>query len=171
MPTPWTYPTIVTQHAEVDQHISWDESKFHCIKNADGQYLPTTKELIHIANPTVNDIKNKTNYLFLKGFNFVNLPTTISGIEAEICINRGGRISDETVQLMYNGTFISDNTADYSLDITKIYGSPTSIWGESNITNIMLADPEFGIGVRYQSHPSWPHRESPKLDYIRLRVW
>lgn len=171
MPTQWTYPTIVTQYAEVDQHIPWDESKFAYLKFADGQYLPTTKELIHIANPNVNDIKNKTNYLFVKGFNFVDLPSEISGIEAEISVIRGGRITDETIQLMYNGEFISDNVANYSLDIVKLYGSSTSLWGDSNLNNTMLSDQEFGIGVRYQSHPMWPHRESPKLDFIRLRVW
>jgi len=171
MPTQWTYPTIISQYAEVEQHIPWTESKFDLIKSNDGQYLTTTKELLHISNFTTNDIKMKTHYLFVSGFNFVGLPNIINGIEAEISILRGGRITDETVQLMFNNEFISDNKADFQLDSVKIYGSNIDMWGTENTIIPDFSDPLFGIGVRYQSHPSWPHRESPKLDYIRLRVW
>lgn len=171
MPTQWTYPTIVTQHAEVEQHIPWVESKFNAIKTPDiSNYLTTTKELLHISNFTTNDIKMKTYFLFATGFNFINLPDIPVGIEVEVNVLRGGRLTDETIQLILNNEAVSGNKADYLLDMNKIYGSETDMW-ELTIDPINIATSDFGVGIRYQSHPSWPHRESPRLDYIRMRVW
>lgn len=171
MPTPWTYSSTVSQIAEVEQHVPWVESKFDAIKTSDdSNYLTTTKELLHISNFTANDLKMKTYFLHATGFNFVDLPNVPTGIEVEISVMRGGRIADDSIYLLFNGNFVSDNKADFQLDITKIYGSSSDMWGlTTDVANI--ADSSFGVSIRYQSHPSWPHRENPKLNYIRMRVW
>jgi hypothetical protein len=172
MSTQWFYPTTVSQYCEIPQHISWqdDGTGYSSIKYDDGNCLPTTAPLLHIANTVVNDVKMKTYFLVLTQYNVSDLPVAISGIETEISMNRGGRITDETIQLQYNGAFIGVNKADFSLDVKKSYGGPMDLW-DANLTSGILTDPSFGIGVRFQSHPSWPHRESPKIDYIRIRVW
>jgi hypothetical protein len=169
MPTDWFYPNSVSQHAEVEQHIAWTDNgtSFSQIKKLDGTFLTTVKDLLHISNYTVNDIKMKTHYLYLKDFRIVP-PAAVAGIEVEVKVNRGGRITDDTVQLMYADQFIGDNQADFKLDVQKLYGRSTDLWGITD--TVILSDPEFGIGVRFQSHPSWPHRESPKLDK-RERIW
>lgn len=172
MSTPWFYSNTITQYGEVPSHVSWanEDGGFAALKSNNNESIMTTKELLHIANPTTNDIKMKTYYLNLVNFNMINLPLVISGIEVEIEMNRGGRITDETIQLLLNDSHIGDNQASYPLSQNTVYGSETSTWGV-NLTPAMLQDPTFGLSIRYQSHPSWPHRESPKLEYIRLRVW
>jgi hypothetical protein len=174
MPTQWFLPTSVTQFAEVIQHVAWsgEENGFDNIKNIEYCFICTKTPLLHIANNTTNDLKMKTCYLFLTGFNINNLPNEISGIEAEFNMLRGGRITDETIQLRYNDIFIGDNLATGTLENIKIFGGYNNLWGlETPIDPTMLVSPNFGIGVRFQSHPSWPHRESPMINHIRLRVW
>ena len=96
MSTPWFYSNTITQYGEVPSHISWDneDSGFAALKSNNNESIMTTKELLHIANPTTNDIKMKTYYLNLVNFNMINLPLVISGIEVEVEMNRGGRITD-----------------------------------------------------------------------------
>jgi len=171
MTTKWFLPNLISQTAEVEQHVPWVETGFVYLKSDDGNYLSTTRELLHIANPTVNDIKMKTYYLYLAEFGISNLPDIIAGIEVEVNMNRGGRITDDTMQLRYNDEFIGENRATYTLENIKTYGSSTDTWGIENLTAEMLLDPSFGIGLRFQSHPSWPHREHPKVNYVRIRVW
>lgn len=172
MSTLWFYPNTITQTCEVDEHVKWsgEESGFGNAKQSDNSYLSTTRELLHIANSVVNDIKEKTYFLHLTDFNIQDVPETISGIEVEVSVRRGGRITDETVQLRYNDVEISDNKADFHLDTVKIYGASNDTWG-ATITPEMIQDPRFGVTLRYQSHPNWPHKESPKIDYVKVRVW
>ena len=171
MTTPWFYPYAITQYAEVPQHVSWagSENNYADLRDNDGAFLSTTRELLHIANPTVNNIKMKTWYLYLTDFRLTNIPAEVSGVQVEIDMKRGGRITDETVQLRYQDQFIGENRADYLLDNRKVYGSDSDLWS-TIITPSMLADSSFGLGIRFQSHPAWPHREHPMLNYIRLRV-
>ena len=172
MPTPWFYSNLISQHAEVSVHIPWngESNGYLALKRDDGTVLTTSKTLVHIANPTVNDIKNKTNFLYLTDFRIIHMPSIISGVEIEISMGRGGRITDETIQLMHGNEFIGENRAFYKLDEITLYGGPTDVYG-TTLTPELLSDPTFGVGVRYQSHPMWPHREIPRIDYIRLRVW
>jgi hypothetical protein len=172
MTTEWFLPNLITQTAEVAQHIAWagEENGFVYMKNADLSYVSTKKELLHIANPTTNNLKMKTYYLHLEDFNITGLPEVISGIEVEVNMTRGGRITDETVQLRYDGELIGRNSADYKLDNVKVYGAPDDLWELDTLTPEMLLDPSFGVTVRFQSHPSWPHREHPMINFIRLRV-
>jgi len=171
MTTPWFYPYAITQYAEVPQHVSWagSENNYADLRTDDGAFLSTTGELLHIANPSVNDLKMKTWYLYLTDFRLTNIPAVISGVQVEIDMRRGGRITDETVQLRYQDQFIGENRADYALDNRKVYGGDQDLWSAA-LTPSMLSDTSFGLGIRFQSHPSWPHREHPMLNYIRLRV-
>ena len=172
MTTNWAFARTITQHAEVEQHISWqgEDTGFSGIKSDLYGAIVTSADLYHTANLTVNDRRTKTYYLYLNDFPLINIPETISGVEVIVNIDRRGRITDETIQLMYNGEFIGNNLADFKLDQNKVYGGETDTWGAS-LTNEMISDSSFGIGIRFQSHPSWPHKDSAKINYIKLRVW
>ena len=108
--------------------------------------------------------------MYLTNFALTNIPDTISGVELLVAMNRKGRITDETIQLRYDNEFIGRNMADYKLDQTKIYGSDTDTW-DADITQEMVLDSSFGVGIRFQSHPNWPHKDTPVIDYVKLRVW
>ena len=158
MPTPWFYPTIISQTAEDPSHIEWDSvNDFVFLRSADSNFTKTTSSLVHIAISKGNAIKNKTWYLYLTGFNFTNIPQTISGLEAELHMNRGGRITDDTIQLRYDNNWIGDNKSSLNLDMLKAYGSSEDHWGV-NLNSFNLLDPSFGIGIRFQSHPMYPHK-------------
>lgn len=172
MTTSWFYPNSVTQDYEVIEHISWnDVNNFSSLKHPDGNFCTLSAPLLHIANSYTNDIKMKTWYLYLTQFNILPavIPTTISGIEVEINMNRGGRITDETIQLLYNNDLIGENRANFDLSPNKFYGGSTDVWGLTP-TSALLTNSTFGIAVRFQSHPSWPHNEYPRIDYIRIRI-
>jgi hypothetical protein len=169
MSTDWTSPTTVTQYAEDNSHISWNDD-FSNIKSSTGRLISTTAPLLHIARQPRNDITMKTYFLKMTGYNFQNLPEEISGVECKIKMNRGGRISDETVQLCFNGELIGDNQAGLALDPITIYGSNTNTW-KVDLTSSMLQDPSFGVVVRFRSHPHWPHKTTPLIDTVELQIY
>jgi hypothetical protein len=85
MTTTWTLPNTVVQYAEQGgeaAHVSWLETdNFAGLKSVDGKSVRTSRDLVHIAREPRHDTTEKTYYLKLTNFNFVNLPTTLSGIE------------------------------------------------------------------------------------------
>lgn len=170
MTTPWAFPNTITQVAEVENHIPWTDN-YYAIKTEDPVYLSTTDDLLHISNRDVNGLRMKTYYLYLTGFSFLTLPGTINGIELELNMKRGGRITDDTIQLRYDGNFIGENKADYKLDNIKTLGGPDDLWDIPTLSPEIVSDASFGVGLRFQSHPSWPHREHPMINYARIRVW
>ena len=172
MTTNWAFAGTIIQESEIIQHAKWrgEDTGFSGIKSDLYGAINTETDLYHIANPTVNNIKTKTYYLYLSNFNLINVPDTITGVEVMIDMNRKGRITDETIQLRYNNEFIGRNLADYKLDQIKVFGGATDDWS-TGLTNLMIADPSFGVGIRLQSHPNWPHKDSPRINYIKLRVW
>lgn len=176
MPTPWTYPTTASQYTDADIHIPWlhTNEDFTEIDLGSKVYeinqLRSAEDLLHISNTLVQDIRMKTYYLVLTGFNWRNLPTTITGIEAQINVRRTGRITDDIVHL-YHETPIGDNQATLDLSNNKTYGSADSTWGATSLTPEMLTNPAFGIVLRYQSHPDWPHKVTPNMEHVQLRVW
>lgn len=167
MPSSWSYPSSVTQYAEVPNHIAWREvgNEFTQLN-----FVTTVTDLKHISNTAVNDIKMKTYYLVLTGFQWTDLPTSIAGIEARINVKRLGRITDDTVSLYLNQG-IGENRANADLANDKTYGSETDVWGLETITSAMMNDPNFGLILRYQSHPSWPHSAAPIMQHVQIRVW
>ena len=174
MTTPWTLSTSVVQYAEPgaeDIHIPWDNTNnFQGIKILDQTYIKTTKDLLHISRSPKIDITMKTWYLRATGFNFTNLPETISGIEVRLSGNRRGRITDDTVQLCLAEELIGDNRATLDLSPQKIYGTDTDLWN-TQLTLSNIQDPTFGVVIRFQSHPRWPHKDSAFLDSVELRIY
>ena len=168
----WALPTSVTQYAEpgADNHVSWvDDNEFYSLKNLDGRSIKTSRDLLHIAVQPRHDLVEKTYFLKIVGFNFINLPTTLSGIEMKLTMNRYGRISDETIQLCLNNELIGDNKTDFDLAPIKIYGSDIDKWN-ANITIADIQRPSFGVILRFRSHPNWPHKSSALIDAVELRV-
>lgn len=177
MPTAWTYPTVASQFYEFTTHVPWtnNTTKFVdteldlTLPEYEISYLRTEKDLMHIPNTAVNDLKMKSWYLKLTGFKFRHLPESITGIEAKVNVKRVGRIMDDTIQL-YSLTPLGDNKANNDLTNDKIYGSETDLWGLDPITPDFFDD-NFGIIVRYQSHPTIPHKETPTMTHVQVRVW
>lgn len=174
MTSNWALPQAISQYVESgaeDVHVSWqDVDNFYSLKFVDGKSTRTTRDLVHIARDPKHDIKEKTYYLRLTNFNFDSLPEEISGIEVKLSIKRSGRITDDTIQLSLNDELIGENQANLDLDLTKIYGSETSLW-DTTLTKQDLEDPTFGVVLRFQSHPRWPHKSSPLIDAVELRVY
>jgi hypothetical protein len=173
MTSNWALPTIISQYAEEtaeDDHISWIEvDNFSSLKSLDGRSIKTSRDLLHIARDPRHNIKEKTYFLKATGFNFINVPDTISGIEVKITSNRYGRITDETIQLTLNNTVIGDNQASLDLNPIKIYGGTDNIWN-TNLTTAGILNTSFGVVMRFQSHPRWPHKSSMMLDSVELRI-
>lgn len=173
MTSNWALPRVVTQYSEEgaeQAHISWiDTNNFYSLKYLDGKSIKTSSELLHIAREPKHDITQKTYFLKITNFNFLNLPSSISGIELRLSIKRFGRITDDTVQLILNDELVGENQADLNLNPIKIYGGQTEMWN-SNLTIADIQDPSFGVLLRFKSHPHWPHRCSPLIDAVELRI-
>ena len=174
MTTSWTFPTSVIQYVEAgaeEHHISWDDTNnFQGIKASDNRVIKTTKDLLHISRSPKLDITTKTWYLQVTGFNFSNLPEDISGIEVRIAGQRRGRITDETIKLCLDNQEIGENRASLDLSPIKIYGNDTDLWN-TQLTVADLQNPTFGVVIRFQSHPHWPHKDSAFLDSVEVRIY
>lgn len=171
MTTAWTAPSLITQYAEDESHISWNEvDNFSSIVTMNGKGTSTSKPLLHISRQPRNDIKMKTHFLKATGFNFINLPTSVSGVVCKVTMNRHGRISDDTIQLTYNGELIGENYATKNLNPISIYGSNSDTWKIENLDLTMVRDSSFGIILRFRSHPNWPHSTTPLIYSIELQV-
>jgi hypothetical protein len=174
MTSNWALPTNIIQYAEEgaeDAHISWTETdSFSGLKSADGRSIKTSGELVHIAREPRHDITQKTYFLKITGFNFINLPDTVSGIEMKLSMNRFGRITDDTVQLCVNDQLIGENQATLDLNPIKIYGDQTSMW-DTNLSISDVQNPSFGVTLRFKSHPRWPHKSSAMIDVVQVRVY
>ena len=99
MTTAWTLPTSISQYVETDAehvHISWDDTSFDNLTSITGRALGTTNPLYHIARSPKHDLKTKTYFLKLGGFQFEDIPNIISGIEVRLTSKRYGRITRST---------------------------------------------------------------------------
>jgi hypothetical protein len=174
MPTFWTNPTTVTQYAETgaeDAHIFWDtENNFNEIKFNDNRNIVTNKPLYHISRSPKTDLTTKTYFIRATGYSFLNVPTTISGIELKLTGNRSGRITDDTISLCLNGENIGDNKATLNLDPIKFYGSSTDKWN-TTLTPTDVLNSTFGVVVRFKSHPNWPHMVGAYLNSLELLIY
>jgi len=173
MATEWTLPTIFEQYAEPgaeEVHTPWNnKNNFDELKNNDGRQLQTDKVLYHIARSPKPDIKNKTYYLKLTGFNFSNLPNDLSGIELRIQGQRYGRVTDDSIYLVKNNNEVGDNKATLPIHITKIYGGTSDNWN-SDLTISDISSSDFGVVVRFKAHPNWPHSSPMFLDSVEMRI-
>jgi hypothetical protein len=169
--TSWKNPRTVTQYAEVSEHIAWDSTdNMGAIKSFDARSLKTVSDLLYISNPTVNNIRNKTWYIVATDFAFTEQINQVTGIQVQLQCNRNGRITDETVQLYWNGSAISENLASEDLDMIKIYGTSANDWGIEQFESDKVLSPEFGLLMRFQSHPFWPHRSSMYINSVAIRL-
>lgn len=175
MITDWYNPQTISQYAEQggeNLHITWDDStNFASLKVANGTSVGTTTDLVHISRSPKPDITNKTYYLKCTNFKFSNLSTTISGIECKITSRPSGRVTDDTVNLIYNDQLIGENQATLDINPIKLYGGPDSLWGLSSVESATIMDQSFGILLRYKSHPSWPHSDPMDLISVQLRIY
>ena len=172
----WYTPNSITQNLDEDPKlISW--------KTPLSFPILTSKDLVHIAGtggpgPSMTDLRNKTTMLSFTNFNFLNVPDSITGVELQISIDRFGRISDSDVFLCYNGDPIGVNKTNYDQDVENhlinfnknIYGGATDFWG-AELTPDMIQDPSFGIMLRVQSHPFYPHRCGCTVRQVSLRYY
>lgn len=178
MTTPWTSPTTFTQYAESGaetEHISWfNQNNFSEMLRVNGRFVCTVAPLMHIARQPRNDITMKTWYLQCTGYNFSNLPDTISSISVKLTMNRGGRIADDTVQLTYQNNLIGDNLAGPAFNnVTQTSTlEPVTVYtgAVAGIDLSMIQDPSFGVTLRFQSHPRWPHKTAPGVDCVELQI-
>jgi len=163
----------VIQYAEdggENTHVSWIETNnFYSLKNLEGGSIKTARDLLHIAKQPNHDLVEKTYFLKMTGFNFIGLPDVLSGIELRLNMQRHGRISDETIQLYLDNDIIGDNLASLHLDPITIYGSDTTLWN-TKLTISDVQNSNFGIILRFRSHPNWPHKSTAMVNAIELRV-
>lgn len=174
MTTLWTCPTIINQYAESgaeSAHIQWNNEEFDAVLSPGDQSLTTKGELLHIARSPRVDFTNKTYFLSAAGYNFENIPDTVSGIALRLKAQRHGRITDETVQIMVDGSPIGDNRATLSVDPVKVYGGPSDLWGIPNVSVTDLESANFGILLRFKSHPNYPHRTGATIFSLELQIY
>ena len=175
MTTNWTFPTTISQYAEPGAesvHISWIEKDgFSALKRPDGNFIITEQPLKHISRSPKHDIRMKTWFIKATGYSFQNLPLTISGIELRLNANRKGRITDDTIHLCLNDEFVGTNKATLSLNPIKVYGGKFDKWSADTLSRANIEDPSFGIIMRFQSHPQWPHSEPMMIDSVELRIY
>ena len=177
MSTKWTLPTIIMQYDDPGaeegvelSNIRWDDSQnFSQLTFVSDETLTTSGNLQHIARAPKVDITTKTFYLKLCGFNFENLPSVLSGIQLRLTMNRKGRITDETVQLCLNNESIGDNLGTLGLEPIKFYGDGENTW-KTNLSIEDITNPTFGVILRFQAHPRYPHRDGAYINRVELQI-
>lgn len=172
-------PSNVEQVSEApDQEIGWHQSPTTNLGYLLDSRWTTVSSLSHLANPACGDLRNKTWALKCTGFQMTALPDVITGLQLDINGQRNGRIVDEIIQLTYLGNPIGSNNFEYVTDseghlkITNEtqYGGSTDLWG-TELTPTMLQDPSFGVILKFQSHPYYPHRCGITVDSVWLTVY
>ena len=164
------FPNTVNGLQPAEEEILW--------RVFPGNRFQTEKELRHISNPACGDLRNRTQSLVFLNFNIFNPPSVISGIELRVVGQRNGRVADDQIQLTYQGEPIGENNFNYYTDIDghlslkndTTYGSPTDLWG-AEITPEMLQDPSFGVILKFQSHPYYPHSSGMQINLVSLTVY
>lgn len=174
MATSWTNPQIITQYSEEgaeDRHLRWDAANsFAGLRSANGIAVGTLGDLFHISRSPKPDITNKTYFLKLTGYNFSNVPNTINGIELKIEGQRAGRVTDDVVMLTHDGELLGVNQAKLEINTKTFYGGENNLWGLNAISKSTVEHETFGLILRFQSHPSWPHSDPMDLLSVQLRI-
>jgi hypothetical protein len=175
MTTPWTNPTTVIQFAEdsaENVHILWDSSNnFAGMKSDNEQSVGSMDPLYHYARSPEVDINSKTYYIRATGYDFQNLPNIVSGIAVRLKTKRGGRVTDDTVQLCLSGEAIGDNRADLIVNPLKYYGGDNDLWGIEDVELATVQDSSFGVTLRFKSHPRYPHRDAVFIDSVQIQIY
>ena len=172
------YPSVVEQVSDApDQEIGWSSFFAANTKFLLNSRWKTLQPLSHLSNPATGDLRNKTWSLVCTGFNIPELSSVV-GLELNVSGQRNGRIVDEIIQLTYQGQKIGNNNFVYitdpdgNLPITNqtIYCGPTNFWG-TTLTPTQLTDPTFGVVLKFQSHPYYPHLCGMIVDTVSLNIY
>jgi len=172
------YPSLIAQSSSApEQEIGWTSTPTSSLNYLLNSRWKTVDVLSHLSNPATGDIRNKTWALTCTGFN-IPLLNEINGIQLTVVGQRNGRIVDEIIQLTYQGQAIGNNNFYYITDseghllLTNetTYGGTTDMWG-TTLTPEQLTDPTFGVILKFQSHPYYPHRCGMFLDSVSLTVY
>lgn len=176
MPT-INFPLTINYALLGENEIEWDLTASTTYGKILGSRLSTRGQLFHLSNPACGDLRNSTQALYFLNFQ-ITAPSIISGIEVNVKSQRNGRAADEQIQLIYQGSVIGKNNFKYITDEDgnlpikndTTYGSPTDLW-DANLTPVMLQDPSFGVVLKFQAHPYFPHRSGMMLDSVSLIVY
>lgn len=176
----YTYtPNNVEQVSDnPDDEIAWRSTPSTNIGYLLNSRWATVRQLTHLSNPACGDIGSQTYSLICTSFNMTELPDEITGISLKITGQRNGRVVDQQVQLTYQGQPVGDNKVDYETDSEghilllndTTYGGPEDFWG-AEITREMLQDSSFGVILKFQNHPFYPHSCGMFLDSVSITVY
>lgn len=173
------YPKTVNLFSnDPDNEITWKATPISEPDFLLGSRWSTVKSLLHRSNPATGDLCDRTWEVHCTNFDIVDAPDVISGIQLEISGQRNGRICDEIIQLCYQGSPIGTNNFHYELDSEghfyinnqMTYGGPTDLWG-AELTPEIIQDPSFGVILKFQSHPYYPHNCGMFLDKVTVSVF
>jgi len=167
----WYYPHSISQESEAITHVPWDSTgNFTYIKSRDLTQTKTVAPLRHIPNSFSTPIRNKTWYLNCM-FQLGREPGQVNGIQLQIQMDRGARIVDDTVQLIYNGSPIGENLATLEIETLKTYGNAWGLtWTDPDVYAMpSTTSTDFGVVLRFQSNFSTPHTTTPAIDFVRMR--
>ena len=76
---------------------------------------------------------------------------------------------NETIQLCI-GNRVSDNRATLNIEPIEVFGGETDLWSMKDLSLVDVADSNFGVVIRLQSHTHWPHKDSAIVDAVELRI-
>jgi hypothetical protein len=65
---------------------------------------------------------------------------------------------------------MTDEEGRLPLHNDTTYGGPTDTWG-ATLTPEILQDASFGVILKFQGHPYYPHSSSMFLDSVSLTVY
>jgi hypothetical protein len=157
--------------------VGWRNMISTTLGDITGKRFQTDGNLFHIANPASGDLVNSTQSLLFK-FNITEAPAVISGLELRVMTQRNGRATDKQIQLSFqdqpignnNFKYITDEEGHLPLHNDATYGGPTDTWGAS-LTPEMIQDPSFGVILKFQGHPYYPHSSGMFIDSVALTVY
>lgn len=160
------------------QEINWRTTPQEGFDFLLGSRWETVSDLKHIANSAMGDLRNRTWQLNCTQFD-IGVLSAINGIQLDINTNRNGRITDEIIQLTYQGQLIGLNKFNYVTDFagnitilnSSTYGGPTDLWGYDALTPEIVSDSTFGVALKFQAHPYYPHSSSMFLDSVNLTIY
>lgn len=171
-------PSTIEKAPLGENELEWNSTFSTTYGKILGSRLSTSGQLFHLSNPACGDLRNSTQALYFLDFQINDIPLVISGIEVNVKSQRNGRAADEQVQLIYQGSAIGKNNFMYftdedgNLPISNdtTYGGPTDLWG-AELTSTILQDTSFGVILKFQAHPYFPHRSGMMLDSVLLTVY
>lgn len=162
-----------------DEEITWRTTNSTDPNSLLQKRWSTVRSLKHIANPATGDLRDRTWALICTDLQVTNLPEVITGVQLNLNTNRNGRVFDEIIQLTYQGNLIGINNINYQVDSEghlsplqneSVYGGLENLW-EADITEDMVRAPSFGVFLKFQSHPFYPHNCGMLVDSVSITFY